>query len=97
MIFFGGEFLSDLYHPRALFEMFELVQQRIAAARLKLALSSACGWPYTTPDAWPFHDQFNDSADSLLAWPPGELLPVQIRLPPFGTLRSRRLAWDDCA
>ncbi|MEZ6134967.1 MAG: hypothetical protein R3C53_08670 [Pirellulaceae bacterium] len=59
--------MSDLYHPRALFELIDrTAPDQSQSAQLPRAVSSASDRPYTTPDAWLYRDLFNGT----YGWPP---------------------------
>jgi len=82
MIFFGGEFLSDLYHPRApeSAAVFQLSLRGWLLAHLQpVLLSSAGGRPCTTPDAWLYRDPFNGIFGSPSAWLHAGSAPAQAR------------------
>lgn len=62
MIFSCGDFLFGLYHPRALAQELQQNSLGFSAAQLQLVLFSAGGWPYTTPDVWPYRVLFNGTS-----------------------------------
>ena len=94
-----GEFLNDLYHPRALWSAAAFQSPLLGwrVARMQPVLSSAAGSACTTRDAWLYRDQ----SGGISGWPSvsllGELEPARIRQPNVCTGRYRRLARDDCA
>jgi hypothetical protein len=95
-IFVASQFLSGLYHPRALFDMVDLNQPQ-RPAELQQAASSASDRPYTTPDAWLYRDLFSGTCDSLHAWPADAVDRVQSRSLAACIRHYRTLVPDDGA
>jgi hypothetical protein len=97
--FCDGRFLSDLYHPRAVFREPEFLPAIRRSGRVEMlpALYSVGGRPCTVPGAWLDRDLFSGIFDWLSAGLPGGVAAARHRRQPIGTFRRRILAPDDWA
>lgn len=95
--FYGGVFLADLYHPRAVSWVVGFPPERpgLLVAQLRPAPSSVGGRPCTTPDAWLYRDLFSDISGWLFVWIADATEPGRIQSPTACMIRRRRLVRDD--